>query len=375
MANDLAHTPRTGILVQLCGDCHLSNFGVFATPERNVIFDLNDFDETLPGPFEWDLKRLATSFAVASQNNGFGKSVSQRCVEALVKVYRDKMAEYSEMNTLDVWYERVDWEHLIERIKKPVRKQTEIANLAKLKEKRTHSGAVNKLTEVVDGKRRIKDEPPYVYHPEIGTAEAAKELLQLYARTMGYSCQRLLERYRFVDVAAKVVGVGSVGTAAAIVLLQGEGNPDDHIFLQVKEATPSVLERYVGKSQFRHPGQRIVTGQRLLQSASDLFLGWTSSRNKDFYVRQLMDMKASVPIDELDPVTLEQYAEVCAFALARAHARTGDPVVIQGYLGKNDSFDEALVDFALAYMKQNESDYNMLIDAINTGKIHVTPAS
>lgn len=370
MASDLATMPSSGLFVQLCGDCHLSNFGIFATPERNIIFDLNDFDETLPGPFEWDIKRLATSFTVAAESNGFSQTIAKRCVRALARVYRNKMEEFAQMSSLDIWYHRVDWEYLIDRIKKPGRRQTAIEDLAKLKEKRSHAGALSKLTEIVDGKRRIKDKPPLIYHPEIATAEATKLVLQKYAKTLWQSRQRLLQRYRFVDVAVKVVGVGSVGTAAAIVLLQGEGGDNDHIFLQVKEANPSVLEQYIGKSEFEHPGQRIVNGQRLLQSSSDLFLGWSSSPRRDFYVRQLMDVKASVAVDELDAVSLEQYAEVCAYVLARAHARTGDPAAIHGYLGKNETFDEALTQFTLAYTKQNKTDHATLVEAIHEGKVH-----
>lgn len=373
MANDLSTMPRTRALAQLCGDCHLSNFGIFATPERNVIFDLNDFDETLPGPFEWDLKRLAASFVVAAESNGFSEAVAARCVSALARVYREKMAEFSEMNSLDVWYERVDWEYLVRRIKKPGRKETAIENLAKLQAKRSHAGALAKLTEIVDGKRRIKDDPPTIYHTEMTTEKNVRQVLQTYALSLWESRRTLLQRYRMVDIAFKVVGVGSVGTAAAIVLLQGEGNADDHLFLQIKQAQGSVLEPYIGASEFSHPGNRIVNGQRLLQSASDLFLGWTSGPKRDFYIRQLMDVKASVPVDELDAVSLAQYAEVCAYVLARAHARSGDPAVIRGYLGNSDNFDEGLTEFALSYARQNEEDYQRLLDAIDRGKIKAQP--
>ena len=276
MAHDLSFEKHTKLSVQLCGDCHLSNFGVFATPERNVIFDLNDFDETLPGPFEWDVKRLAASFAVAAEDNGFTKAVGERCVLALARTYRHRMEAFAQMSTLDVWYHRVDWEYLVQSIKKPGRKVSAIANLARLKEKRSHAGAISKLTEVVDGKRRIKDQPPLLYHAELATQEATKMVLSSYAKSLWESRQRLLQRYRFIDVAMKVVGVGSVGTAAGIILLQGEGGDGDHIFLQIKEANPSVLEAYLGRSEFEHSGERIVNGQRLLQAASDMFLGWAT---------------------------------------------------------------------------------------------------
>ena len=372
MASDLSYVPRTKLAVQLCGDCHLSNFGIFATPERNIIFDLNDFDETLPGPFEWDLKRLAASFAICAENSGFTEAVQERCIAALTKIYRLKMEEFSQMNTLEVWYHRVDWEYLIQRIEKPGRKKTVISNLAKLKEKRSQAGALAKLTEIVDGKRRIKDDPPFVFHAEIANQESTKALLNEYAKTIWSSRQRLLQRYHFIDVAAKVVGVGSVGTAAGIVLLQGESGPDDHIFLQIKEANQSVLERYLGRSEFSHPGNRVVNGQRLLQAASDMFLGWTSGPKRDFYIRQLMDVKASVAVDELDAVTLKQYAEVCGYALARAHARAGDPAQIFGYTGKGEVFDEAISKFALAYTKQNAQDHDAMLKAIKKGKIVTT---
>lgn len=375
MAEDLSHVPRTELIAQLCGDCHLSNFGIFATPERNVIFDLNDFDETLPGPFEWDLKRLAASFVIAAEDNGFKESIGDRCVRAMSSTYRRKMEEFASMNTLDVWYHRVDWDYLIQRIKKPGRKVSAIANLAKLKEKRSHAGAIQKLTELVDGKRRIKDQPPLIYHSSEVTKEAIRFLLNAYSKSLWQSRQRLLQRYHFLDVAAKVVGVGSVGTTAGIVLLQGEGGEDDQIILQVKQAGSSVLEKHIGRSQFAHPGERIVNGQRVLQAASDMFLGWTTGpKGRQFYIRQLMDVKASIPIDELDAVTLEQYAEVCGYALARAHARTGDPAQIHGYVGKSDEFDQALVRFAQAYKIQNEKDHLALLKAIKKGRIKAQQA-
>lgn len=373
MANDLASIPKTNVNVQLSGDCHLSNFGVFATPERRIIFDLNDFDETLPGPFEWDLKRLAASFAVAAESCGFRKSVAVRCVAALSRVYRRKMAQYAEMTTLDVWYESIDWEFLLGTIKAKGRRQSAMRNMAKLKRKRTQAGAVAKLTEVIDGKRRIMDDPPLIFHPEEISIEVMKNTLHKYEESLWDSRRRLLQRYTFVDMAVKIVGVGSVGTVAGIVLLQGQGGPDDHIFLQIKQAQESVLERYLGKSQFTHPGQRVVNGQRLLQASSDLFLGWTSGPKRDFYIRQLMDLKASVPVEELDAITLEQYAEVCGHALARAHARTGDPAIISGYLGNSEIFDEALSSFALDYARQNEEDYLSAVDAQKKGKLHVKP--
>lgn len=373
MASDLSTVPRTELIAQLCGDCHLSNFGVFSTPERNAIFDINDMDETLPGPIEWDLKRLAASFIIAANDNKLSRSVGQRCVEALAKYYRDKMEEFAQMTALEVWYSRIELEALLKRWPG---KTAVLEKLAKTSERKTHAGAVAKLTEVKDGKRRIKNDPPLIFHMLTDIQdELIQRIYQLYVRSLWQSRRRLLQRYHFVDFAAKIVGVGSVGTNAMILLLKGDGGDDDYIILQFKEACDSVLERYLGKSEFQHPGERIVNGQRVLQAASDLFLGWTTGelRGMPYYVRQLMDGKASVPIDQLDADGLESYAKVCAITLARGHARTGDPAVIHGYLGTKDTFDEALVKFSTAYAKQNEQDYETLIDAINNGKITATP--
>ena len=374
MASDLAYTAQTNLIAQLCGDCHLSNFGVFATPERNIIFDLNDFDETLPGPIEWDIKRLATSFVVAAKNSKFSDSVAERCVRALSSTYRRKMEEFSQQSTLDIWYDHVNFERLSSLIAQPGRKQTVLGKLKKLKDKRNHMTAVQKLTEIKDGKRRIRDNPPLILHPEVASAQKALTAFKNYSSSLWESRQRLLQRYHFVDAALKVVGVGSVGMGAFILLLQGDGNEEDYIFLQLKEVFPSVLEQFLGRSQFDHSGQRVVNGQRLLQASSDLFLGWTTGdMGRELYVRQLMDGKASVPVEDLDASTLEQYAEACAYVLARAHARSGDPILIHGYLGKSESFDDALVKFAFAYARQNERDFQALLDAVNRGKIIATP--
>jgi uncharacterized protein (DUF2252 family) len=373
MAADLGPTPHSDLYVQLCGDCHLSNFGVFATPERNLIFDLNDFDETLPGPFEWDMKRLAASFVIAAYNNGFKDSAAEDCVLSLAKTYRNRMEEFAQMNTLEVWYQKVNIEELLDRVKSQSIKQTALAKVGKLKEKRSHAGALSKLTEVRDGKRYIIDDPPIIYHSDEASDQAIKEVLSKYSRTLWESRQVLLQKYHYVDIAAKVVGVGSVGTAAGIVLMQAAANPDDYIFLQVKQANNSVLEKYLAPSQFDHPGNRIVNGQRLLQSASDMFLGWASGPKRDFYIRQLMDMKTSVTIENLDPETLCEYAEVCGLALARAHGRSGDPAMLHGYLGKSERFDEALLKFSMRYAQQNASDYDQLLKAIKNKKVTATP--
>ncbi len=373
MAHDLASMPRTELMVQLCGDCHLSNFGVFATPERNVIFDLNDFDETLPGSFEWDIKRLAASFVIAAQDNGFSRSVAEKSVQILARTYREKMEEFSEMSTLDVWYHRIDWNYLVQHLQRSGKKGFALADLEKLKEKRSHRGALAKLTEKFDGELRIRDSLPLIFHPDKITLDVIKAIMSSYSKSLWQSRRRLLERYRFVDAAVKVVGVGSVGVLAAVMLLHGEGGDDDYIFLQLKQALPSVFEWHVGKSEFSHPGERIVCGQRILQSASDMFLGWASGPVRDFYVRQLMDVKSSIPVSDLDQQSFKKYAEICAYALARAHARTGDPIQLYGYLGRSEMFDEALVNFAFAYAKQNEKDYEALVKGIKAGKIRAVP--
>ncbi|MBY0545948.1 MAG: DUF2252 domain-containing protein [Candidatus Obscuribacterales bacterium] len=372
MTSDLAHTPSSGIPVQLCGDCHLSNFGIFATPERNIIFDLNDFDETHPGPWEWDLKRLAVSFAVAALDNGSSIATAESAVEALAKSYRTNIEQFSRMATLEVWYHRIDVELMIKQLEKAGRRDAALTKLKQWKRTRTHEGAFAKLTEVVDGKRIIKENPPFIVHPEELTRHQMHEVLLKYLRTLPDYRRQLLLRYRFVDMAMKVVGIGSVGTKCGVVLLQGEGAGEDPLFLQIKQANPSVLEPFTGRSQYSHHGERVVAGQRLLQAASDLFLGWTTGpKGFHFYVRQLMDVKGSIPVDELDAVTLTQYAQLCGKALARAHARSGDAGAIQGYLGTSDAFDEALCKFATAYSKQNEADYEALLRAIRQKRIPI----
>lgn len=371
MASDLAGLPSPGINVQLCGDCHLSNFGVFATPERNIIFDLNDFDETHPGPFEWDLKRLAISFAVAATENGFSTETAERCVHALASNYKMHMQRFSHMRSMEVWYEKIMWEDAVQKLIRPARKVA-AQSILKTWKRRTNEGALQKLTEVVNGQRRIKDNPPFITHPEELTQRTMHEVLLKYLKSLPNYRRLLLLKYRFVDVALKVVGIGSVGTRCGIALLQGEGEGDDPLFLQIKQANESVLERYGGKSEFEHHGERVVAGQRLLQSASDLFLGWTTGpKGVHFYVRQLMDNKGSVGVEELDAVTLTQYAELCARALAHAHARSSDPAIIYGYIGNSDIFEESLGRFSLSYAEQNRKDYEALLKAIRNGRIPV----
>ena len=374
MAADLAHTPNSSMPVQPCGDCHLSSFGVVARPERNILVDLNDFDATHPGPWEWDIKRLAVSFIVAALDTGLSMATADNCVHELAKSYRFHMQRFSQMSALDVWYHRLDVNVLASRLEKNGRREGLLAKLKDWKRTRTHEGAFDKLTEVVDGKRRIKDNYPLITHPEGVTHEIIREVLIKYLNTLTQYRRQLLLRYRFVDVAMKVVGIGSVGTKCGIVLLQGEGGGQDPLFLQIKQANRSVLEPFTAKSEYDHHGERVVAGQRLLQAASDLFLGWTTGhRGFHFYVRQLMDVKGALPVDELDAVTLAQYAQMCARALSRAHARSGDSAVITGYLGTSEAFDEALCTFAQTYAKQNEHDYNMLLRAIKKGSIAASP--
>jgi uncharacterized protein (DUF2252 family) len=356
MAHDLATTPATGITVQACGDAHLLNFGLFATPERNLVFGLNDFDETLPGPWEWDVKRLATSFVVAARTVGFPPALGRRAARAAVRTYREQLARYAGMRLLDVWYSRVDAAAII-ALSRGRRRRAVAARLAKA-EHHTNLDALPRLTEpTANGGRQFVENPPLLTHvPECDQAWMA-EVLARYRATLADERRGLLGRYRPVDAARKVVGVGSVGTRCYVVLLLGDRH-DDPLLLQVKQATASVLEPYAGRSRYRHPGHRVVNGQRLLQTASDIFLGWAGDGSCDYYLRQLWDMKGSVNLDTLDPADLVPYARLCGWVLARAHARSGDAAAtISGYLGSGDRFDRAVADFAEAYADQTEADY------------------
>jgi uncharacterized protein (DUF2252 family) len=372
MANDLAQTPSSGLIVQCCGDSHLSNFGIFATPERNIVFDLNDFDETLPGPWEWDLKRLTASIAIAARDKKFSTADCETCVRDTVREYKNRIEAFSEMNSLELWYYRLNVDDLLDSIRRPEMRPELAKKLEKMKQKRTHEAAVAKLTEIVDGKRRIKDSPPLITHSDDITPEVVELMMQEYLSTVLPAWQKLVTRYHYMDVAAKTVGVGSVGTLAGVILLQSESG--DSIFLQIKQARESVLERYVGASAFAHHGHRVVTGQRLLQAASDIFLGWTKGpKGRHFYIRQLMDVKGSVALEDLDEMGLAHYGEICAYALARAHARTGDPAMLHGYIGSGDALEESITKFAMSYADQNERDYQLLLDAVNKGRIAATP--
>ena len=368
MAHDLATTPSTGIRVQVCGDCHLMNFGLFATPERNLVFDLNDFDETMPAPWEWDIKRLAASFAVAGRDNRLADGESRDAAVACVRAYRENLREYSKMSPLEVWYSCLDMDTLIEtapdeKIRK-IRQQ-----LADKARERVVESVFPKLATQVAGQPRIVDQPPILYHvadPEF--MDKIREGVADYRATLSDERRVLLDRYHLVDAALKVVGIGSVGTRCFIGLFFSEENHP--LILQFKESCRSVLEPYVGKSNYANQGQRVVMGQRLMQSSSDIFLGWSRGRaGRDFFVRQLRDMKMAVPIEGVTATQLERYAGLCGLVLARAHAKSGDAATISGYLGKGDAFDEALGDFALAYADQTEKDHAVLVEAVNSGRL------
>jgi uncharacterized protein (DUF2252 family) len=369
MANDLAGTPQTGIRAQLCGDCHLSNFGGYASPERTLLFDVNDFDETLPGPWEWDVKRLAASLVVAGRGNGFDGSDCRRAARSAVASYRNRITEFSEMGELEVWYSRVSAEDFLGLITDS--KTMGKAKKAVKKARGRHSlQALSKLTSVVDGHRIIEDDPPLLVRVlDDDLRERISEILQMYKRTLQDDRRHLLDQYRFVDVARKVVGVGSVGTRDFVVFLEGrdEGDP---LFLQVKEAEGSVLEAHLPKSIYKNQGHRVVAGQQLMQAASDIFLGWLRGRvGHDFYVRQLRDMKGSAKIENFTPGELALYARICGWALARAHARSGDRMQIAAYLGKSERFDNAIADFGEAYADQTEQDHAALCAAVESGRI------
>lgn len=387
MSADLATTPDSGLRVQACGDAHLSNFGAFAAPDRRLVFDLNDFDESLPGPWEWDLKRLAASFTVAARERGMKRKQRQALVELTVCAYREAMREFAPMRNLEVWYSRFDVDQAmgliededpgeVERVRRGVAK-------ARVKDSLR---ALAKLTETVDGELRFRSEPPLLVPGEellpAGDGRSVEELvanvLVAYRDTLPADRQHLLDRYRFRQLARKVVGVGSVGTRAWVVLLTGDDDSDP-LFLQAKEAQASVMEPYVGASRYRSHGRRVVEGQRLMQSASDIFLGWCPAVGLDgeqrhFYVRQLWDWKRSAEIERLTPRGFEVYARICGWTLARAHARSGDRVAIAAYLGGGDSFDRAIARFAESYADQNQRDHEALLAAIESGRIEAVDA-
>jgi uncharacterized protein (DUF2252 family) len=385
MAADLASIPHTGLQTQLCGDAHLSNFGAYAAPDRRLVFDCNDFDETLPGPFEWDVKRLVASFAVAGRSRGFDRSDREDINRMVVRSYREAMGEYAELRELDVWYSRIDLDELFSRFA-PLLSDKERERVQRNIDKTRHKDsmrAFEKMTKMVDGEARIVSDPPVIVpvydlagqdQRDDVTALAAS-MIRSYADTLVEDRQRLLRRFRPVDAARKVVGVGSVGTRAWILLLLGRDG-EDPLFLQFKEAQPSVLEPFLGASEFSTGGQRVVEGQRLMQGASDIMLGWLRVTGfdgiaRDYYVRQLWDAKGSADVDAMSVKVMRAYAELCGHTLARAHARGGDRIAIASYLGRSDSFDRAMASFAEAYADQNERDYKAMKAAVDDGRIEV----
>jgi uncharacterized protein (DUF2252 family) len=384
MARDLAATPRSGLDVQLCGDAHLENFGGFASPERELVFDLNDFDETLPGPFEWDVKRLAASFEVAGRERGFAKAERRRAVLQVVGAYRTSLRRFAAMDELDVWYSKLDEGAVLASLSKDDPGLAERAERLSAKARaKDRMRALAKLTHTVDGEPRFDSEPPLL----VPIAELARDeglgddpwlrvgrLFSGYRNSLQGDRQTLLARFRPVDLARKVVGIGSVGTGCYIVLLVGRDGQDP-LFLQIKEAQASVLEPHAGPSPFATNGRRVVEGQRLLQAASDIFLGWTHTEGggggvaDDFYLRQLWDWKSAVDVETISPRGLLAYAGACGWTLARAHARSGDRIAIAAYLGKSDRFDRALADFAAAYADLTERDHRALREAVDASRV------
>lgn len=374
MAADLAATPSTGINIQICGDCHLMNFGGFATPERKMVFDINDFDETTVAPWEWDVKRLATSFAIAAQWRGFKDKEAQEAAWHAANSYRRHMGEYAEMSVLDVWYSLLDLEDIVKMGNDKDIRKFYMKRIDKALGNSAHEKEFAKLTYHEGKKARIKDEPPLIYHAdEPKQAEFMvlfKSAFSRYLETLSHDKKILLSRYTVQDIAMKVVGVGSVGTMCGIALLMSES--EEPLFLQLKEAFDSALEPYTGKSTFESNGQRVVAGQKLMQSATDIFLGWTiSDRGRNFYIRQLRDAKVKPVIEIMGIEDLTAYAKACGWALARAHAKAGDPVVLRGYLGSSQEFEDAIATFAVAYSQQNEKDYELLLKAIKSGDLPV----
>ncbi len=388
MAADLASTPRSGVTVQLCGDAHMSNFGLFGSPERRMLFDINDFDETLPGPWEWDVKRLAASFEVGGRDRGFDPADRRVIVMAGVREYRKRMAQAAQIGTLDAWYDHLEVGQLLDQVRAEVRRgrlsQKEARTAERLAAKAQTRDSVRvfaRRSREMDGERRIVPDPPLIVPIEDlvvpGTewerADALiKKLLQSYRRTLAHD-HHPLEEFRYVHTARKVVGVGSVGTRCYILLMLGRDD-NDPLFLQVKEAQASVLERFAGKSLYAHHGERVVAGQRLMQAASDVFLGWQRIRGfdgqtRDYYVRQLHDWKGGADVDNMRVQGATVYSRICGATLARAHARWGDRIAIASYLGRGEAFDQAIVDFSVRYADQNERDYATFVEAVSSGRL------
>jgi uncharacterized protein (DUF2252 family) len=385
MASDLATTPVSGLTVQACGDAHLSNFGVFGSAERNLVFDVNDFDETLPGPWEWDVKRLAASMEVAARSNGFSDKQRRKIVAGTVAGYRQAMRDFAGMSQLGIWYARADIDQLRAQFESKLddRQRKLVAKGAAKARTRDSMEELGKLTTSVDGQLRIMADPPLLVPIEDLLSDQSQRsaleseihsILSKYRRTLATDRRYLIDQYEFVHVARKVVGVGSVGTRCWIVLMLGR-DESDPLFLQVKEAEESVLSRFLGASEFTNMGQRVVAGQRLMQASSDIFLGWhrvaagLDGKQRDFYVRQLRDWKFSLDVDAMVPGGMRMYGELCGWTLARAHARSGDAIAIAAYLGGSDVFDQAIAQFAAAYADQNERDHDAVLEAVKAGRI------
>ena len=371
-ARDLMKTPVSGITVQACGDCHLMNFGGFATPERALVFDITDFDETFPAPWEWDVKRLGTSIVLAARDRGFSKKVADTAVRAAVETYRTRMSVFAEMKALDIWYTQITIDDLREFFHGNKDMLNRLGRKEKQARSRTSETVFPLLTADVNGHRRIVDDPPSIFHFQENIPEyekAQQQFIEQYKTTLQEDRRQLYDRYRLEDVALKVVGIGSVGTRCFVSLQLADD--DDPLFLQIKEARRSVLEPPRGKSRFAHQGKRVVGGQRLMQAASDIFLGWSRVPNgHDYYLRQLRDMKVSAELDKFSPKTLTAYAKMCGWALARAHAKAGDTPMISGYLGSTDSFENAITKYAEEYADQVEHDYAAFKKAIRSGRLH-----
>jgi uncharacterized protein (DUF2252 family) len=367
-AHDLSRTTSAGIVVQSCGDCHLMNFGGFASPERTLVFDINDFDETLPAPFEWDLKRLATSFVLATRWRKFSRGDARATAEASLRAYRVKIAELANMTVLDAWYSRVTFDDLMDQVRKDAQMRKRLSRVVRTANQRTSEAVFHKITHKVRGKPRIVDEPPLLYHSHYSeTTQDVIGFFDAYKNTLPLDRRLLFERYQFVDAAFKVVGVGSVGTLCFVTLWMADN--DDPLFLQIKQARPSVLAGLAGPSTYKNDGERVVVGQRLMQSASDIFLGWTRGpRGLDFYVRQLRDHKVALELATTTPQGLSEYARVCGETLARAHARSGKASEINGYIGSSGKFDNAISEYATAYADQVEKDFEAFRSATRSGR-------
>ncbi|HQR09291.1 MAG TPA: DUF2252 domain-containing protein [Gemmatales bacterium] len=372
MAADLATTPTNGLRVQACGDAHLCNFGVFATPERRIIADINDLDETLPAPWEWDVKRLTASFVVASRFNGHSEEEAREAALSSVRAYRESMAEFSKMRVLDVWYASLDVEKIESMMKDEESTKRFEKRLAKARERSVAEYDFPELVTTAGLKPMIKEDPPLIFHLREQSKAQHEKIIEKafagYRDSLSDAKRLLLDRYQLIDIAAKVVGVGSVGTYCAIMLMMA--SEKDPLFLQIKQARQSVLEPYAGKSIYANHGQRVVVGHHLMQSASDLFLGWTEGhQGRQFYIRQLKDMKIKPMVEIFTPSNMRRYGELCGWLLAHSHARSDHPSLISGYLGKGDSFDEAVADFSVAYADQAERDHETLVKAVRSGRL------